>query len=447
MPKLWQKGYDLHAAIEQFTTGEDIVLDNELLLYDVAASLAHARMLARLGLLTADELARLEEGLRRILQLHRQGEFRLQPGDEDVHTKIETWLTQEYGEAGQKIHTGRSRNDQVLVALRLLAKERLLEVWEALLKLCQTALAFAQAHEWLPMPGYTHLQRAMPSSVGLWAGALLEALLDDLTLLQAVFRLNDQCPLGSAAGYGVPLPLDRAYVAEALGFAKVQNNALYCQNSRGKVEAAILQALVQVMLDLSRWAEDVLLFTTREFDFFALPDELCTGSSIMPQKRNVDVLELVRGRAQALLADQNQVLGIVLGLPSGYNRDVQETKRPLLHGLAVTLACLQVCDLVLANLQPKPENLRAACTPELFATHRAYELVQQGVPFREAYRQVAQDLAHLPEVDAVAAIRAMTHLGAPGNLGLAQLAARLENEWAILEGGKTRFRRAMDALW
>src|SRR5437764_8539950 len=235
-------------------------------------------------------------------------------------------------------------------------------------------MELAGAHTNSPMPGYTHMQRAMLSSVGLWAASFGEALLDDEQLLSAAYVLNDQSPLGSAAGYGVPIPIDRQYCADLLGFARVQNNVIYVQNSRGKIEAAIVQALAQIMLDLSKLAQDILLFSTAEYGFFQVPQELCTGSSIMPQKRNLGVMELVRARTQTMLALQQQILGIVSGLPSGYNMDYQDTKRPFIEALDVVQESLVVCSLVVSALDTNTELLAAACTFELFAADRAYEL-------------------------------------------------------------------------
>src|SRR5438045_49025 len=266
----------------------------------------------------------------------------------------------------------------------------------SLCDLCSALLEFAGTHTDTPMPGYTHMQRAMLSSVGLWSASFGEALLDDEQLLSAAYVLNDQSPLGSAAGYGVPIPIDRQYCADLLGFSRVQNNVIYVQNSRGKIEVAIVQALAQIMLDLSKLAQDILLFSTTEYGFFQVPQELCTGSSIMPQKRNLGVMELVRARAQTMLALQQQILGIVSGLPSGYNMDYQETKRPFIEALDVVQESLEICTLVVSNLQANTERLVAACTFELFAADRAYELASVAkLPFRDAYRIVGAEVTAL----------------------------------------------------
>lgn len=427
MNKLWAKGQRLNEVIERFEVGDDLTFDNQLVEPDVFGSLAHAEMLNRIGILTDDELSALREGLGRTLALYKEGSFRMTPEDEDVHTKIENFLVANYGDVGKKIHTARSRNDQVLVDLRLYTRRKINELKGTLLSTADTLASFALAHELVPMPGYTHMQRAMLSSVGTWAGAYAEALVDDLVFLDAAYTVNDQCPLGSAAAYGVPLPIDRQYVADRLGFSKVQNNVLYAQNSRGKVEAAVAQALCQIMLDLSKLAQDVLLFTTSEYGFFTIPDTMVTGSSIMPQKKNLSMMELIRGKANLVLGWQQQILGVLTGLPSGYNKDYQETKKPFMEAVETTEQALIVAELTVSNLIPNEERLLAACTPELFATDRAYELVQEGVPFRDAYRRIGANLDELPPVDPRESLRKRTHLGASGNLSLQGLRGAIKD--------------------
>jgi len=445
--KLWEKGYRLHEVIERFEVGDDVWLDQRLAWADLLGSIAHARMLGRIGVLTTDEVARLEAALRDLLAEARQGRLTLTVQDEDIHTKVEGLLVARLGDLGKKLHTGRSRNDQVLVDLRLYTKRALLDLQEAVLACAEALLDFAARHRDLPMPGYTHLQRAMLSSVGLWAGAFVEALLDDLALCEAAYRLNDQSPLGSAAGYGVPLPLDRAYTAQLLGFARVQPNVLYVQNSRGKFELAALQAAAQVAVDLAKLAEDLLLFTTSEFGFFRVAEELATGSSIMPQKRNLDAVELVRARCRWVIGLQAQVGTIVAGCPSGYNGDLQETKRPLMEGLDTVTACLRVMALTVAHTTPDPERLAAACTPELFATDAALQLVAAGVPFRDAYRQVATGAVPVERpADLVAALARRSAEGAPGNLGLEGARARLQAERVRVGEQRERFEGALAAL-
>src|SRR5947199_5538540 len=307
------------------------------------------------------------------------------------------------------------------------------------------------------MPGYTHMQRAMLSSVGLWAASFAEALLDDEQLLSAAYVINDQSPLGSAAGYGVPIPIDRQYCADLLGFARVQQNVIYVQNSRGKIEAAVVQALAQIMLDLSKLAQDVLLFTTVEYGFLQIPQEICTGSSIMPQKRNLGVMELVRARTQTMLALQQQVLGILSGLPSGYNMDYQETKRPFMEALDLVQESLEICTLVVGAFDVNTERLIAACTFELFAADRAYELTAAaGLPFRDAYRIVGAEVTaqldrNMPlpvesQQQLSKRLAARNHIGGAGNLGLADLHNQLELVNSTWEARAESFAKTIEAL-
>jgi argininosuccinate lyase len=447
--KLWSKGYEPAPLVERFEAGRNAPLDAALARYDIWGSLAHAHMLHAVGLIGQDDWQALHGGLRALLAAAEAGGLRPTTAQEDVHTAVEQALTEQLGAAGKMLHTGRSRNDQVLLDLRLYARDQLLAVATSTLDTAGTLLALARRHEWTPMPGYTHMQRAMLSSVGLWAAAFAEALLDDLIPLSAAYALNDQSPLGSAAAYGVPLPLDRALVARLLGFGRVHHNTLTAANARGKTEAAIVGALALVVLDLGKWAQDVLLFATSEFAFVAFPAELTAGSSIMPQKRNLDALELIRARAHTVAALQAQMLHTLAGLPSGYNMDYQETKAPLFEALSLTKESLQVVGLYAANVQVNEERLRAACAGELFATDRAYELARAGVPFRDAYRQVAIDLTGAsaePDRDLVARLHARSHEGAPGNLALDRLAERIARERAAWAERQAKVAKAIATL-
>ncbi|HEU5228019.1 MAG TPA: argininosuccinate lyase [Ktedonobacteraceae bacterium] len=457
MTKLWQKGYSLNEKVERFEAAQNSLLDNRLIRHDVWGSLAHAAMLQSIGVLSESEHQLLKEALCSILEQEAAHEFTIKPSDEDVHTSIENYLVATAGAAGKKIHLARSRNDQVLVDMRLYAKEQLYAVSEQLFALSSSLLEFAQAHADVPMPGYTHMQRAMLSSVGLWAAGFAEALLDDEQLLSAAYAVADQSPLGSAAGYGVPIPINRQLVADLLGFSRVQNNVIYVQNSRGKVEAAIVQALAQIMLDLSKMAQDILLFSTVEYGFFLIPQELCTGSSIMPQKRNLGVMELVRARTQTMLALQQQILGIASGLPSGYNMDYQETKRPFIEALELAQESLEICQLVVSNIQVNTERMIAACSFELFATDRAYNLaIEANMPFRDAYRIVgAEVLAQLDrrmpfpvesQEQLVARLKARNHLGGAGNLGLEIAQQRLDQAQTSWKERSTSFKVAIARL-
>lgn len=428
MNKLWQKNWQLDKFIETFETKDDLVCDQQLVKYDVYGSLAHAKMLAKIGILKNSEFEKLKKGLLEILAIDKKGQFNPQAGDEDIHTKIENYLTQKYGEHGKKIHTGRSRNDQVLTALRLLTKEKLFVIWDELLVLAESFVNFANKYQWLAMPGYSHMQIAMPSSVGMWAGAQAESLLDSIKLLKTVFDLNNQSPLGSAAGYGAPLALDREYAAKILGFAKVQANSLYCQNSRGKIEAMILAALISIGQDINKFAGDVMLFTTAEFNYFKVGDKLCSGSSIMPQKKNVDIAELLRSKVHLLLGYYVQIVGLAGNLASGYNRDLQDSKKPLLASLEISEDILGVANVLINNLTPQADKLRQGLKPEIFAAHHALKLVKKGLSFRKAYQEVGKNLSQLSAIDSQSILKSSRHIGGTSNLGLAKLAQSLAKE-------------------
>jgi argininosuccinate lyase len=427
LAKLWQKNYTLNELIEAFTVGRDYLLDRELLPADALASMAQARQLAAIGLLTPAEAESLVKGLRLIVREWKTGELSVTPSDEDCHTAIENRLTALCGEAGKKIHTGRSRNDQVLTAVRVWARSALDRVMAQTEGLVADWLDLAEKHKKTPMPGRTHLQTGMPSSVGLWAAAWAEGLLDDLEVLKTAYSLIDQSPLGSAASYGVPLPLDRALSARLLGFSRVQNNVLGANNSRGKVESVVLDALDQVGLSLSKMAQDMILFSLPEFGYFHLPAALCSGSSIMPQKKNPDGLELLRAKSGTISAWSSQVKSIIRSLPSGYNRDFQETKEPFFRGLTLAHDCLSVMRLTVQELQVDEAALKKGFTPDIFATDAAYELVSSGLSFREAYREVGLHLENLRGRDPVDTILNRTHQGAAGNLGLELARERLKN--------------------
>ncbi len=443
--KLWAKGYEIAPLIEDFGAARNAALDAELARHDIWGSLAHAAMLTQVGLLTTEEGAALHGALCRLLPRAEAGALVPQAGQEDIHTLIEGALTEELGDVGKKIHTGRSRNDQVLTDLRLYAKEGIMATAATLLDTATHLNALAQRHEWTPLPGYTHMQRAMLSSVGLWASAHAEALLDDTVALAAAYTLNDQSPLGSGAAYGAPLPLDRDLTARLLGFARAQPNVLAAANARGKGEAAVVQALALVMLDLSKFAQDVLLFTTSEFGFLQAPRELCDGSSMMPQKHNLSALELVRARAHTVIALQSQMLATLAGLPSGYNMDYQETKAPLMEALHLCRESLAVVALFAQHLTVDEERARAACTSDLFATDRAYALVRAGVPFRDAYQQAATGHDAPPD-DLDARLRERMGIGMPGNLGLPAQRERIDAERAPWSARRTTFTTALASL-
>ncbi|MBW2524786.1 MAG: argininosuccinate lyase [Deltaproteobacteria bacterium] len=386
---IWDKGYDLDAQVARFTVGNDYLLDQRLVPYDCRASRVHAEMLERTGVLTADELAQLLAGLEAIEHSHARGEFVIRPEDEDCHTAIERVLTERCGDAGRKIHTARSRNDQVLTALRLYEKEAIAAIGERLDRYRQSLATRVDQQGAIELPGYTHMRKAMPTTVACWLGCFVEASQDDERLLRAANVVLDQSPLGTAAGFGVPvLDVDRQTTTAALGFDRTTESPLYAQLGRGKLEAALLHACSQILLSLNRLASDLILFSMTELGFVVLPDELCTGSSIMPQKKNPDVLELVRGSYHVVLAEQHKLQSLVGNLMSGYHRDGQLGKEPLFASLDRTQDCLDIMTVVVHGLSIDEERCREALTEELYATERAYELVAQGVPFRDAYRRI-----------------------------------------------------------
>jgi len=424
MAKLWQKKVQQDKVMERFTVGDDYLIDMHLVEADVLGSIAHAKMLSEVGILTVEEFGRLQKALVGVPGLLEAGKFGITVEQEDVHTALEEHLVAQVGEVGKKIHTARSRNDQAAVAVRLYGRARVLEVSRLVLKLTRTCLDFAAQYKDVPMVGRTHTQRAMPSSVGLWASAFAEAMLEDLELLLQAYEQLNRSPLGSAASYGVALPIKRERTAELLGMEPIVN-VLYANNTRGKVEATVLFALAQVMNDLSKLSSDTILFALPEFGYFTLPEKYCGGSSSLPQKKNPAQLELTRAKTAAVQGQLFIILGITRGLYSGYNRDFQETKRPLIEGFNTTADALEVVEMVFSNLTVNEQTCRDAFTPEVFAADAANELVGQGMPFRDAYRKIGLDLDALAERDPVENIRSKKHLGATGNLGLDLLGKRL----------------------
>ncbi len=401
MAQLWNKGFDINREILEFTVGNDYELDQLMVKHDVYGSIAQAAMLKKIGILTTAEFRQVHKELKLIISLWQSRKFVVQLEDEDGHTTIENHLVKELGDLGKKIHTARSRNDQVVTMSRLYVKEKLLNVYGHSLTLAQHFLALAKHYRHVPMPGYTHMQRAMPTSGGVWFDQYAEAILDDLQLLKTAFQYNDMSPLGSAAGFGVNLPIDRTYTAKLLGFKKVQNNTMYVAYTRGKVEAAILFALNQLMQTMAKFANDVLLFSMSEFGFVELPKEFCTGSSLMPQKRNGDVFELTRGKANIMLGYFISTVELQNVLLSGYNRDTQLTKDLMVKALHLYSNTVKVMSTVTAGITLNKTKCIAACSAEIFATDKALDLVKDGMPFRDAYRHVASHLAELRAIDPV----------------------------------------------
>jgi argininosuccinate lyase len=389
MSKLWDKGVDLDKAVEAFTVGKDPELDNVLIPYDCKASIAHARMLGEMGYLENNEVEKLVMELENIISFHREDNFTIKVSQEDCHTAIEEYLVEQLGDVGKKIHTARSRNDQVLTALRLYYKEALQEIIDLGEGWIKVLGKFGEENYDVSFPGYTHMQKAMPSSMAMWAGAYVDGMKDDLSMLKSVAKLIDQSPLGSAAGYGVPIKIDKEMTAKEMGFDRVQNNPIYCQLSRGKFELSILHGLGQIMLTINRLASDLILYSMTEFGYISLPEEFCTGSSIMPQKKNPDVLELLRGSYHIISGYETQVKGLTANLISGYNRDIQLSKEPIMQGINLGIDCFKISAAVIEALKVNKDICDAAMTDELFETEKAYKLVEKGIPFREAYRQVA----------------------------------------------------------
>ncbi len=420
MTKLWQSAStSLHPLVEKYTVGNDYILDRSLLPFDIQASRAHAKGLERIGVLTVDEVDTLMKGLDEILAMHNQGKFEIKQSDEDCHTAIENYLVEKYGDVGKKIHTGRSRNDQVLVATRLYTRKKLKQISTEMIKLQTVFLGKAKQYEFVPLPGYTHTRRAMPSSIGHWSASYLEELINNHLLLESAYKLNDQNPLGAAAGFGVSLPLDREFTTQELSFKRTQVNTLYAVNSRGPTESYILSVCTQIMMTLGRLANEIIWFTTPEFNYFDLPDEFTTGSSIMPQKRNPDIFEIVRGNVNVIVGLQTQIKDICKNLISGYNRDTQLTKEPLIKGLGITRRSLEVVALVMSGVTPKVDVLRQSLSPELFAVNEALKLVKdKKMSFRDAYKYIKENLDKLRVPDPEAALREVISLGGPGNLGL-----------------------------
>ena len=434
MSKLWSKGYELDALMEEFTVGDDYILDKRLIPSDVLGSMAHAVMLRDIGLLESSEEASLHKGLLVILEEHEKGEFLIQKSDEDGHTAIENRLVLLAGDAGKRIHLGRSRNDQVLTVTRIWMRQYLMNLVSAGAVLVSELLNFAEKNKNVPMPGRTHMQPAMPSSVGLWAGGFAEQLLDDVKGAASLFPRFDQCPLGSAAGYGTSLPLDREKTAELLGFSRVQVNTAYCGLSRGKFESTLLDALDQIALTLSKMAQDLILFSMPEFGWFTLPQELCTGSSIMPQKRNPDGLELMRAKSASVGAWAQQVKAVIRSLPSGYNRDYQDTKGPLMQGADTVMQMIGVSSLTIQKLVVHEDILIKAFNPGVFATDAAISLVAEGKTFRDAYREVGTHPERFTGKNPHSAIKDRTSTGTAGNLRLDLALNELES--LIAENGK-----------
>jgi argininosuccinate lyase len=426
---VWQaeRSETVDEAIMTFLAGDDIVLDRVLFPFDIRATGAHVRGLQRIGILGEAEAGQLQDLLRELAEDYAAGRFELDDRYEDGHSAIEMFLTERAGDLGAKVHTGRSRNDQVAVATRLYLKDRLGRLIRLNGRIALSCLEKAERHAMLPLPGYTHLQRAVPSSVGLWMAAFAEAFTDNLVIARQVLELLDCSPLGTAAGYGVNLPLDRDGVARDLGFGRLQVNPMYAQNSRGKYEILALQAALHALQDLRRLAWDLSLFSTSEFDFLVLPPQYTTGSSIMPNKANPDVIELLRGSGAATEAAVAEIQSL-LSLPSGYQRDLQLTKPPLIRGLATAAQALAIVPALIDGLGFREERMKQAISADMFATDIALQRSARGVPFRTAYTEAKRELDDLEALDPAASLEQRVSPGACGNLLLDRIRERLEKQ-------------------
>ena len=428
--KLWQKENTAVAEkIERFTVGKDREMDLHLAGYDVLGSLAHAQMLQSIGLLTADELVQIRRELNSIFQNIQTSGFRIDDGMEDVHSQIEWLLTQKLGEVGKKIHSGRSRNDQVLTAIKLFLRDRIAHIARETKRLFDRLILLSEEYKTVLLPGYTHLQVAMPSSFGLWFGAYAESLTDDMLVLQAAYKITNKNPLGSGAGYGSSFPLNRSMTTQLLGFETLNYNVVYAQMTRGKTEYSVGVALAALAATLSRLAMDVCLYNSQNFAFVTLPDELTTGSSSMPHKKNPDVADLLRGRTNRLKALPYELTLLTGNLPSGYHREMQLTKEILFPALEEISDCLDITHFMLENISINPDILLDGRYRYLFSVERVNALVLQGVPFREAYQQVGKEIAdgtYQPNTQVN-----HTHEGSIGNLCSTQIISEMQK---VLDG-------------
>lgn len=422
--KLWDKGISIDKRIEQFTVGNDREIDIDIAEYDMKASKAHAKMLKKIGVLSKDELKKIIEELNRLEKEVENGTFSIETEFEDVHSKIEFELTKSLGEIGKKIHTARSRNDQILVALQLYYKENLKLINIKVEEFFNTLLELAETHKNSLIPGYTHLQVAMPSSIGLWISGYAELLIDDVYMLNAVTKIVDQNPLGSAAGYGSSFPIDREFTTKELGFSTLKYNVIAAQLSRGKNERSIASALGGLCNTLSRFAMDICLYNSQNFGFISFPDELTTGSSIMPHKKNPDVFELIRGKCNKIQALQTEMLLITNNLPSGYHRDFQLLKENMILAFKEVVTILEIFNYAIQQIIVKEIDLKDEKYQHLFTVDSINNLVIEGTSFREAYKQVGAAVnngTYEPDMT-----KKHSHIGSIGNLCLKAIREKLK---------------------
>ena len=422
--KLWQKTNDVNKAVEQFTVGRDREMDLFLAEADVLGSLAHTRMLESIGLLGSEDLANVQRELKNIYRDITAGKFTIEEGVEDVHSQVEFLLTQRIGDAGKKIHSGRSRNDQVLVDLRIFLRRQIREIVADVEQLFHRLQQLSEKYKEVLMPGYTHLQIAMPSSFGLWLGAYAESLVDYTEMLHAAYRICNKNPLGSAAGYGSSFPLNRTMTTQLLGFDTLSYNVVYAQMGRGKSERIMAQAMSSVAATLARLAMDNTLFLNQNFGFISYPAELTTGSSIMPHKKNPDVWELIRGKCNLIQGLPNQIAMMTTNLPCGYNRDLQLLKEVLFPAIAELRSCIHMAVYMLENLQVKEHILDDPKYDYLFSVEVVNNMVLNGVPFREAYKKVGIDIEN-GNFKAEKTVH-HTHEGSIGNLCTDEISALMQ---------------------
>ncbi len=423
--KLWQKAIGSKKEVEQFTIGRDPEFDIILAPFDVLGSMAHAHMLAKIGLLTQEDNVILQKGLKEIYYEIEQGKFSIAPGVEDVHSQVEFLLTERYGEVGKKLHSGRSRNDQVLVDLKLYYRAAIRELVAETKALFELLIELSEKHKNDLMPGYTHTQLAMPSSFGLWFGSFAEGLTEDLGLLKAAFDLSNKNPLGSAAGYGSSFPLDRTMTTELLGFSDLHHNVINAQNSRGKTERTLAFALAGIAATLNRLATDVCLFMNQHFAFISFPDDLTTGSSIMPHKKNPDVFELIRAKTNQIQGIPTTVSFLLTNMSTGYHRDMQLLKEEIFPGIEKLKSCLAMSTYMLKSIRVRQDILQDTFYKHLFSVEVVNELVLQGVPFRDAYKRVGLEIENdqfSPDQNQIN----HTHEGSLGNLGTEAIQGKLE---------------------
>ncbi|MGM0619854.1 MAG: argininosuccinate lyase [Bacteroidota bacterium] len=437
--KLWEKGIPVNQAIEKFTIGKDHELDLCLAPYDILGSMAHVIMLESVGLIEKEELPVLLEAMKKLYRRATDGKFKIEDGVEDVHSQVEFLLTRELGDLGKKIHSGRSRNDQVLLDLKLFTRDAIKGIVLSVEQVIDTLLAKSEENKDILMPGYTHLQVAMPSSFGLWFGAYAESLADDLELLLSAFKIVNQNPLGSAAGYGSSFPLNRQMTTDLLGFSNMNYNVVYAQMGRGKVEKIVSFALANIAGTLSKLAFDVCLFNSQNFNFVTLPPEFTTGSSIMPHKKNPDVFELIRGKCNKIQGVPNQITSIINNLPGGYFRDMQVVKEAFLPLFSELDDCLSVTGLALGKIEVNKNILSEEKYNYLFSVEEVNRLVIEGIPFREAYKQVAEKIEK-GEFEPVKEV-VHSHEGSIGNLCLDKI---FEKKKQIIEA--YRFERIEKAI-